>query len=377
MTTCYDPGTLRAYLDEELPAADRAAVAAHLGDCAACQTQLDELSALDARVRADFRATADATPDLDAALARVRAQLADVPTSAGTGLRRTTQHARRRPLIAGLAAAAALLIVLLVPSARAAADALLQIFRVQQVVYVSVSASRVQQLRNLRLDQSALFLTPPSEVGTPVAPQTVASLQAAQPLLGFTPLVPNQFTSAPTSTTYAVDGQTTYQTQVNVTTLRQVLATLGVTDVQIPDALGAQPITATMPPNVRLQYQGAGYTLNLIEGTSPTVTLPHGVDLQQLGKAVLEVYGMSPQQADTMSGQIDWGSTLVFPFPLGTNRIQQVNVHGSQGVFLDASQNNNRALLLYWQQGSHFYILQGRGDALGQAAMLEIADSLR
>jgi hypothetical protein len=413
MTTCYDAGTLRAYLDHELPTAEQSDVDAHLAGCAACQAQLAALNSLDEQVRQRLPA-ADVARGLqaaavaeDAALARVQTRLASGAASASKARRTWVKTAPRRPLFAGLAVAAALVLALLVPSVRAAADGLLQIFRVQSVVYVPVSPSRVQQLTHLQVDKGALFLSKPAEVGTPLAPQQVSSLQAGQTLLGFMPQAPTTFPSAPTTTTISVQGQSTYQMQVNVTTLRQILATLGVTNVTIPDALGAQPITIVLPPAVQIVYQGQGYTFTLIEGTSPTVTLPPGVDLAQLGKAALEVYGMTPQQADTLSKQVDWRSTLVFPFPLGTNRIEQVNVQGTQGVYLNVGAagaqsdttlvgsnstqsgsvngqgsqntrpNGNWMGLLYWQKGSHFYILTGQGGSIGNAGMLEAANSLR
>jgi hypothetical protein len=184
-----------------------------------------------------------------------------------------------------------------------------------------------------------------------------------------------------------------------------VLAVLGVTDVTIPDALGAQPISIVLPPSIMMQYEGKGYSLSLIEGTSPIVNLPPGVDLSQLGKAVLEVFGMSSSQAGTLSKQIDWHSTLVFPFPLGTNGLQQVTVAGAQGVLLDTGSGSSAYIgsssscqapcptpggnqgqpsagpgggthrLIYWQKGSRFYILDAQGT-IGKTVALAIANTL-
>jgi anti-sigma factor RsiW len=50
MTNCWSEGSLRAWLDRELPAADMKAVAAHLGECSACDALCTELSARAARV---------------------------------------------------------------------------------------------------------------------------------------------------------------------------------------------------------------------------------------------------------------------------------------------------------------------------------------
>ncbi|HEX9412384.1 MAG TPA: hypothetical protein VF916_02685 [Ktedonobacterales bacterium] len=377
MTSCYDAGTLRAYLDQELPSAEMTAIADHATSCAACQSEIAELTALDQHAAQAFHSLAQTMPAADVALARLRPQLASAPSREARVPRVALLAPNRRPVLAGMASAIALAIVLAIPGARAAADQLLHIFRAQSVIYVSVSPSRIQQLQHLQLDRSALFLSKPTEIGTPAAPQAVSTAHQAAALVGFAPQTPSTFTSPPSSTSYAVLGQSAYQVQVNAQTLRQALATLGVTDVTIPDALGAQPITVSLPAAFRATYQGKDYTLALVEGTSPTVSLPAGVDLQQLGRAALEVYGMNSQQAATLSKQINWASTLVFPFPLGTRRIEQVNINGAQGVFLNASTSSTQQYLVYWQRGAHFYILAGQGDALAQSSILAIANSIR
>ena len=72
MTNCYDEGHLRAYLDGGLPAPERAALGAHLANCAACQDQLGRQRALAARVRSLLPAP-PSVPDARAALVRLRA----------------------------------------------------------------------------------------------------------------------------------------------------------------------------------------------------------------------------------------------------------------------------------------------------------------
>src|SRR4051794_40332120 len=72
MTNCYDEGRLRAYLDGELPALERAALAAHLAGCAACQAQLGRQRNLAGRIRSLLPGP-PAAPDARAALHRLRA----------------------------------------------------------------------------------------------------------------------------------------------------------------------------------------------------------------------------------------------------------------------------------------------------------------
>lgn len=403
MTTCYAPGALRTYLDGELSAEEAAAIEEHLATCSACSAELAELRTLDGGVHAAFAGLNEAAPHVDAAYVALRSRLSTGTAAGATGAGRVpVRMRRRRPAIVGAAIAAALLVVLLVPPLRTAADSLLSVFHGQKIAFVSVPQSRVQQLQNLKVDPNTLFLSKPAEVGAAPAPRQVSGPAEAAPLLGFTPAVPTAFPTPPSATTYSVEGQTSYSAQVNVQTLRAVLTSLGVTDVTIPDALGSRPISIVLPPSVQAQYRGANYSATLIEGTSPVVNLPDGVDLSQLGRAVLEVYGMSPQDAATLSKKIDWRSTLVFPFPLGTNVLQQVNINGAQGVLLTtggmtglrgsssqkapgsqggsptgaASGDNSLHTLIYWQQGSRFYILDAQG-ALSRAEVVELAGSVR
>jgi anti-sigma factor RsiW len=383
MTRHYDDGALRAYLDKELSDAEQAEISVHLASCAQCQTQLADVSALAGAVSARLTQPANepASPSLQAALARLRPQLASASTARKRRVSAPGASARRR-LATGLGIAAALvltfsLVLGLVPGAGAAAAQFLQIFRAQSVIYVSVSPTRVQQVQQLQLDPNTLFLSKPTRIGPAPTQQTADSLTQASSLAGFTAQAPSSFPSAPATTTYLVDGQSAYQLQVNVKTLREALTTLGVTDVTIPDALGAQPITIELPPTVRSQYAGKDYTFSLIQGASPTVTLPDNVSLAELGRAALEVYGMSPSEARALSQQIDWRSTLVFPFPTGMSAIQQVAVGDAQGVLFKATKNGARDYLIYWQRGSRFYVLEATGNGLSVAEALSAASSVK
>lgn len=371
----YDVGAWRAYLDRELPDEERDAMTARLDDCASCAERAGELQALDQRTR-DALADVGAVPDVDAALLRLHARLDSAPKTARRVLFHRLRPQGRRKAIAA-AIAAALAISLLVPGIRAAADSLLQVFRADKVVYITVSPQRVQQLENLQADQNTLFLSPPQQVGAKATPQPVSSLQEADTLTGFTAQAPTNFVTAPITTSYNVMPRSAYQFQVNVQTLRQILSAFNITDVTIPDALGSQPISVVLPSAVEMQYQGTNYVMTVIEGTTPTASLPPGVDLAQLGKAALEVLGMPADQASALSKQIDWRSTLIFPFPVGVSNIREVSVSGVTGVMLTAGSRDGLENVLYWQKGDRFYVLEGRGGGVDTTTMLATANSVK
>jgi hypothetical protein len=68
MTQCIDGGLLQAYVDNELPPAERARVQVHLTVCPACTTRAGELRTTTAQV-ADLLAAYTGTPDAHIALA--------------------------------------------------------------------------------------------------------------------------------------------------------------------------------------------------------------------------------------------------------------------------------------------------------------------
>jgi putative zinc finger protein len=414
---CYDGGALRAYLDNALPAAERNSVAAHISLCAACQGLLEEQRALTARVAALLPIPA-AAPDPQLALARFREshesriedrgsriEVAELraenqrdtavrgpwsvvgdnpqPTTRNIHhpLRRTIMRTAsfwsgpRRALFAGLVAVAVLLSLLALPPLRAVADQLLQVFRVQKVVFVPISADRINELKQLNFDPKTLFTGQPEGVGKPAAPRPVESPAAAAAAAGISLQQPTAFPSTPLDTKAFVHDGRVIHFQVDVASARQLLSLLGVDDVTLPDSLGASPITVDASPLAEIRYHGDNYTLTLIQGRSPSVSLPDGVDTAQLGKAALRVLGLDADQAEAMSRQIDWNSTLVVPFPSDIHDVRQVQIGDTPGMLVGGG-DRGRGWSLYWQEGDRMTVLQGQGR-ISDAEMIAAAESLR
>ena len=398
MTRCYDEGLLQAFLDHALPAHEHANITSHLQTCSSCSARLEELRSLAARAGM-LLAAPQSAPDPVAALARFRdrerMQQSVDSSRLAAGLRRLDAHlprrtimqsvsraisGRRQRLFAGMAVAVIAIGLLVLPPMRAAADQFLQLFRVQSVMFVPTNTDRLKQVATtLQANKDTLFTGKPTLINKPAAPRAVNSLAEARKTLSFAPQQPAQFPSAPASTQLAVRDRFAVQFSINVQAARQVLAMMNVNDVTIPDALGSTPIVVNMQPSLESHYHGTNYDLNLYQGVSPTVKLPDGVDLAQLGKAGLRVLGMDPAQADAVSRSIDWRSTLVFPFPTDFQDVRQVSIGNSQGLLVGSERGgaNGREpqWRMYWQHGNRFYILEGRN--LDEAEMLAAAESIR
>ncbi len=289
----------------------------------------------------------------------------------------SSQRIRRwaAPLVALVFAVA----LLAFPPVRAAADQLLQVLRVQTVVFVPITQERMEQLKNLNFDDKTLFLAEPKVINQPGEPQEVATADAASALVGFPVEQPANLPSTPTQTVFHVNGRTIAEFQINVASARELLKLTGVDDVTLPDALGAQPINVDMAPAVLTTYSGDGYTLQLIQGRAPQVNLPEGVDLRQLGRAALRVLGMAPEQADALSNQIDWSSTLLFPFPSDLSTVRQVSINGAPGLLTTGGSRGGRTAQLYWQRGDRFYVLELQGNQGPESVqiLVQAAESVR
>jgi hypothetical protein len=408
MTPCYDEGVLRGYLDNAASPDACAAIEAHLLRCCACQEHLEKLQMQRAHIEmllpepepADIPDTAGALYRFQQTIATRQQQdvqhPASTPASAPLPLSERVSIAsswrnlvnsitrflagHSRATFATLVTVFVIASVLFIPPLRAAADQLLQVFRVQNVVFVPISPERLAQLEELEIEDDALFVSEPEAINEPGEPRTVADAAEAAEYVDFSPHSVNRFTTEPITTEVAVVDRTTVEFQVNVETLQQVLEMLDITDAQFPPELGDAPIVADVPPSVNMHYVGDDYELMLHQGTSPEVSLPDNVDLTEVGTLMLRMLGMEAQQAETLSREIDWSTTLIFPFRSDIGTIRQVTIDGAEGLMTSGSSQHDGEWVswksLYWQQGDHFYVLLAEGD-LSSEDMLEAARSVR
>ncbi len=283
------------------------------------------------------------------------------------------------------AATAAVVLVLVgllaLPPVRALADQLLQVFRVQKVVFVPINEERIAQLENLNFDDTALFVGEPKVINDPAEPREVATLAEASEAVGYALQQPADLPGAPVEPRIEVQDRSTVEFQVDAEGVRELLALLNINDVTIPDTVSDAPIQVNMEPAVFLHYEGDDYTLALFQGYSPQVSMPEGVDMEQLGMAMLRVLGMESTQARNLARDIDWSSTLVVPLPADMESIRQVTINGEQGLLTSGGHYDEDAdkyvshKQLYWQQGDHVYVLVG-GD-IANSDMVRIAESVQ
>lgn len=374
---CYDPGLLRAYLDDALPPEQHAAVTVHLTHCSSCRESLSALRASAAQAGTLLGPPATLA-DPAASFARLKNSIAtqSPPISRRTIMQTQRWSPIRRSWLGAVGAALAVISLLLFPPVRAAADELLQIFRVREVVFLPIDPARINQLEELDVAGVTLFTNEPTVLNTPAPPRDVASVEEAGQAVGFPVRAPATLPETPTESQITVRDRTLLSMQVNVDALRQLLTIAGINDVTLPDALGAEPITVDVSAWAAQRYAGQDWSIELYQGRSPDVTLPDGVDLAALGRIGLRVLGMSADEAETISRQIDWTSTLVVPILPQIQDVRSVTVNNREGLLVGTSEADGKSWFLYWQENDQFYILEANG-AISDAAVLAAANSLR
>jgi hypothetical protein len=303
--------------------------------------------------------------------ARLRATLRATPPNA------VARGAPATELKRWLAAAASVAVVgfaFTLPAVQAAAEAFLDLFRVQQFTGVQFDPERLRTLESSGFDPEAIFgsvepLTTPAE---PISYATAAEAGAAAGIRVRTPAwIPYGFAAS------GITASSEHAARITVNTagLQALLDTLGLADAELPEGLDGQTATIRVPPLVTQSFANGGRSVHVIQARSPEVAFPAGLDLSKLAYAGLRVLGMPRDEAYRMSVTIDWRTTLIVPVPARAAAYRPINVAGNEGLLIEGLRDENyTGSVLMWSAGGETFAVAGavRGEEL-----LEIAQTLQ
>ena len=146
----------------------------------------------------------------------------------------------------------------------------------------------------------------------------------------------------------------------------------------LPENIDGQPFTITVPAGVALSYGDGEEGFGVIQMASPTVDVPEGVDMQALGEAMLQVYGMTPREARRLSRSIDWTTTLVLPIPTDVASVSEISINGHTGLLFDQADMSHdvdgEGGALLWEADGTVYMVAGAGSSF---SLMDIATSLQ
>ncbi len=394
-----DDGQIRSFLEDELADSfDRQAASQHLAGCPECQARLEQMKAQADIVSQHLSFLAsqpgDSTPASARAAQRALAQF-------NNRLHQTKEipmkqnFLRRHGLWAGLAVVIVLVIGLSIPSGFAWAGQFLGLFRAQQVAVIPIDPTGLVALKSdstLIQQMGELLAKDLTFEKKPGDPQPAANRDEASQQAGFTVRLPADQSTQPRLT---VQPGTSFQFMVDRARAQALLDESGHSDLVLPPSLDKETISVNIPNAVSAAYgncpvpENAASSLNsggstgrrftdcviLGEIPSPTVNTPPDVDFQKLAEIGLEFTGMSAAQAQEISQNIDWATSLVIPLPKNAATYQKVTVDGVSGVLIQRPPDDAPEYALVWVKDGIIYAIGGLGNNSTQA--IAMANSMQ
>ena len=380
-------GELRAALDGELELARLQ----HLNTCPACQKRQAQLQAEGqgaARLLSFLTTQEEPVPPVQIAWNRF---------SQDYLIKKEFPMFKRwfsYPLVRfGAAALIMLTLILALPSSRAWAGQLLNLFRIQQVQVIPVDFTGLEHLTGDKalgnqftdlISQSMVMEQKPGE------PVEVTNAEQASQKAGFNVRLP----AGKTPSQIYVTDSAAFTMKVDRAKAQSLLDEAGRSDLVLPESVDGAEISVDIPASVSAGYGkcpkpqmeekegGEGGIpgrrfpdcVILVEMPSPTVNAPADLDINALARIGLEFTGMSPEEAANFTNSVNWTSTLVVPIPKNAATYEQVQVDGVTGTLIKRPADDAPQFALLWVKDGIIHAISGLGANSQQA--LDMANSL-
>jgi len=385
-------GHLRAYLDAELdtPQVDR--LRQHLDGCPICRDKLVQLSERASQVGFHFHKLAKPPDSADPFTARANFNQY-VSTKENLPMKNKIFSRNSRFAWAIVALLVIFASALAFPQVRAIATDFLGLFRVEKITVVTYSPANIPDEFSAAEPGIEQLLADDVKFESDGEAYEVADRAQAAAEAGIPVRLP-QGMGDPSALTIQPEASFTYT--IDLPRLRTILAEIGKQDIELPNFIQGQTVTANLPASVTALFgdcqseegpanssdddpdsprSGDSNCIALVQLASPTVSAPPGLDIDQIGAAFLELSGMTPEEAQRFSQTVDWTTTLVLPVP-DYALSKDVTVDGVQGVLVQENQSWERQprFSLIWVKDNVVYSLSGYGNT---EKALGIANSLK
>ncbi len=374
-------GTLRAFCDDALSAEKHAEVQQHLATCRRCTQKASVVRKRGERVHVLL---SELEPQVEAGAVTPRHAHSRFAAYRQEKKERRMAHnpfsRRYRPAWAATALVLLTVITLTVPPIRTLAGELLGVFRVQRITFTPVDVDTFpdeKTLEALSPEIERMFgdtLAVVADSRPEELTEAAARERAPFPIrLQDTSDAARHEWTAPLHIAMDIDVQH----------LQTLFTELGYRDVDLPHELDGTTLEADFSGMLTTYYgdcqeESMGQDcMTFIQMASPTVSVPDGLDVEQLGRIYLELLGTPVAEAAQLSKQIDWTTTLVVPFPHHVNLTHETISAGGVEVTLLHSDSGYRPAaeyLLTWVEDDIIYAIAGKGD---HAKALKWATSTR
>jgi hypothetical protein len=384
-------GYLRAYQDGELDRTGSERVQIHLDSCESCRKKERSLIERAAYVREHIEKHPSARPSTADRLTRARLDTY-ISTKEVQPMYKKIFARQSRLIWAGVLLLAIVVSTFAFPGVRAVATNFLGLFRVEKVAAIPFNPANIpDDMSNAgpRIEQMLAEDMTFEKHGEPYDVSNPAEASAAS---GIPVRLPSEL-GEPAKISVQPGARLTFT--VDLPRIRVILDEMGRQDIDLPQLLQGETVTADLPTSVTALYgdcemeleaahargydrdhprSGSSNCLVLVQLASPTVSAPPGLDINQIGTTFLELTGMSPEEAERFSQTVDWATTLIIPVP-NYSSSSEVMVDEEQGVLIHQPDRGDRArFMLAWVKNGVVYSLSGQGSP-GEA--VDIANTLK
>jgi hypothetical protein len=360
---------LRAFIDDELPASRAEQVEQHLTRCPACRSQYETLQTRARRVKIHMDAIAPGLTEEHRSPHLALSRFTSSTRKHNSRKENFQTMLTRKPLWTALAVVAILAIALSITPVRAWASDLLSLFRVEKITVIQFDPKAARQANEgLSVNKDAIqkILDKNLKVSEDGKLTEVATVEEAAAGAGFTPRIPSGFTDLKLAYKPGMHASLT----IDRPQMQEILDAVGA-DVQLPEAVDGKTVDVNVQatvaaadgcsPDASQADLPEGCTV-LIQLPSPTVDAPEGLDIKKTGAAMLQLLGLSADEATRLSQRIDWTTTLLLPIPTDQSiQVSDLPVDGVSGTLLLAENQNMYTLL--WVKDGMLYALRGQGGA--------------
>jgi hypothetical protein len=304
---------------------------------------------------------------------------------------------RWRPYLAGAAVIAVAAVGLSLPAGQTLVGRIFKSLRMQKVQAVNVDLSSFTDPNaNPALHQMvAQMISDKVVVTVNEQDQPASDASAATQLAGFPVQLLGNRKDTPRM---VVAGAHAVNLTVDRARLQAIFNEAGHPELVVPPSLDGAAVAVKIPRAVEVQYgtcptpttatnaiasnvtgSPAASTefsdcLRLREGSTPTVNVPAGLDVEHLAEIGLEVAGMNSTQSHDFLQTVDWKSTLSMTVPRFLRSYQGVKVNGAPGTLLTLAGRRGPGYTLIWVKNGIDYSLVGFGDS---SQAIDLASSLK
>ena len=204
---------------------------------------------------------------------------------------------------------------------------------IAQDLWYRIAVSRVDVVR---LDFSNVPLD--TNIRTDGMPVAVASVEEATRLAGFVPSLPS-VAEAPDAPTLSVTSRMDVTQRLHTNALREALASVGATDLEVPDAWNGAQIEATIGPLVIAEYPG---DLSIVQTPPIQLRVPAHIPLARVAEVMFRAAGSSWWEARVLGDAYAESPAWLLDVPQEDAAVVETMAmaDGSPGIVVDDYDDN-------------------------------------